>query len=80
MKRFVVVLKLGVNKVFFFWACIRMMFNLSLILGEVPQLLKHAIVRAIPKSSKNNDLSNIRPINLTHASVKVMERLIRDNL
>lgn len=55
-------------------------FNISFLLGDVPQLWKEALVTPIPKVSENNLLSNFRPISLTPTPVKVMEKIISDRV
>ncbi|KAK6764801.1 hypothetical protein RB195_024937 [Necator americanus] len=55
-------------------------FNISMLLGEVPEVWKSAIVTAIPKSPGTNLLSNYRPISLLPTPVKIMEKIIRDKL
>ncbi|EYC09990.1 hypothetical protein Y032_0058g2927 [Ancylostoma ceylanicum] len=55
-------------------------FNISLLLGEVPDAWKHAIVTAIPKIPNASLVSDFRPISITPPPIKVMERIIRDKL
>ncbi|EYC16215.1 hypothetical protein Y032_0034g2863 [Ancylostoma ceylanicum] len=55
-------------------------FNISMLLGEVPTTWKHAIVTAIPKNGRAKSAPEFRPISLTPTPVKVMERIIRDKI
>ena len=55
-------------------------FNISMILGEVPQLWKEALVTAIPKCSPATSVSDYRPISITPTAAKVMEKVIRNKL
>ncbi|KAK6043728.1 hypothetical protein COOONC_18767, partial [Cooperia oncophora] len=57
-----------------------MMFNLSFLTGDVPQLWKDVIITPIQKSSKLSTLNNFRPISLAATPVKVMEKIINDRL
>ncbi|KAK6031549.1 hypothetical protein OSTOST_02298, partial [Ostertagia ostertagi] len=51
------------------------MFNLSFLLGDLPQLWKDAI-----KKPNSNLLSNFRPISLTPTPLKVMEKIVYKKL
>lgn len=55
-------------------------FNLSMLLEEVPDIWKESIVTAIPKKSDSKFLSDFRPISITPTASKVMERLIRNRM
>ncbi|EYC02459.1 hypothetical protein Y032_0100g3316 [Ancylostoma ceylanicum] len=55
-------------------------FNISMLLGEVPGIWKEAIITAISKSPGTNLLSDFRPISLLPTPVKVMEKIIREKL
>ncbi|KAK6059454.1 hypothetical protein COOONC_02918 [Cooperia oncophora] len=54
--------------------------NISLLFGEVPLLWEKAIVTAISKTKYASMLSKFRPISILPTPLKVMEKLIRDNL
>ncbi|EYC17563.1 hypothetical protein Y032_0030g2138 [Ancylostoma ceylanicum] len=49
-------------------------FNISLMLGEVPQIWKNAIVTPIPKTSSASLLSEFRPIRILPTACKIMEK------
>jgi hypothetical protein len=52
-------------------------YNWSMILSQTPRLWKHSLVTPIQKPGKDESLpSSYRPISITSASCKVMERLI----
>lgn len=55
-------------------------FNISLMLGQVPTVWKHAIVTAIPKITKPISVSDFRPISITPSSCKILEKLIRNKI
>uniref|UniRef100_A0A183FNQ6 Reverse transcriptase domain-containing protein n=1 Tax=Heligmosomoides polygyrus TaxID=6339 RepID=A0A183FNQ6_HELPZ len=55
-------------------------FNVSLMLCEVPEIWKDSIVTAIPKTSGASCVSDYRPISLTPPPIKVMEKIINEKL
>lgn len=55
-------------------------FNVSLITGKIPSIWKHSIVVPIPKSGKNNIVTNFRPISLTCSTSKILEQYVFDAL
>ncbi|EYB97204.1 hypothetical protein Y032_0142g2297 [Ancylostoma ceylanicum] len=55
-------------------------FNISLLLGEVPDLWRNAIITPIPKVSETKYVSDSRPISIIPAPAKVMEKIIREKL
>ncbi len=57
-----------------------MIFTQSFTSGEVPRFWSEANITPIYKKGRKTDPSNYRPISLTSAACKIMERLIRDNL
>ncbi|EYC18837.1 hypothetical protein Y032_0026g1394 [Ancylostoma ceylanicum] len=55
-------------------------FNISMLLGEVPDVWKKAIVKAIPKVHGAKLLNDFRPISLLPTPIKVMEKIVREKL
>ena len=55
-------------------------FNKSMETGEVPQSFKEAIVTPIFKGGDNLDPKSYRPISLTSHLVKIMERVIKEEI
>ena len=56
------------------------LFTKSLTEGSVPTLLKRAAVVPIYKSGDRSLPSNYRPVSLTSILMKVMEKLVRENI
>lgn len=50
------------------------LFNLSLLLGDIPQMWKEAIVTAILKTPGTNLLKKFRSISLAQTAIKVMKK------
>ena len=57
-----------------------MLFNLSLRLGSLPQDWTSANVVPVFKRGDKHLMSNYRPISLTSLVVKIMERLVQDEV
>ena len=57
-----------------------LIFNKSLISGEVPADWKLANVTPIFKKGKKSSVSNYRPVSLTVNLCKVVESILRDNM
>ena len=55
-------------------------FNISMLLEQVPELWKTAFVTPIPKSSAATKVSEFCPISLLPTPCKVMEKVIRNRL
>ena len=55
-------------------------FNISLLLGEVPDLWKYAMVTPIPKVTTPKSTSDFRPISITPTPAKIMESFINDKI
>ncbi|KAI5098355.1 gastrula zinc finger protein XlCGF28.1-like [Silurus meridionalis] len=55
-------------------------FDLSLKLGKVPQLLKTSCVVPVPKTSRPKDFGDYRPVALTSHLMKTLERLVLTHL
>ncbi|EYC13274.1 hypothetical protein Y032_0044g1073 [Ancylostoma ceylanicum] len=56
------------------------MFNISLLFGEIPQAWKDAIVTAIPKKTNARKVTDFRPISICPTPVKILEKIIRDKM
>lgn len=56
------------------------MFNLSLRLGQVPQLWKTSCLVPVPKTSHPKDMNSYRPVALTSHLMKTFERLVLGHL
>ncbi|EYC38446.1 hypothetical protein Y032_0715g1767 [Ancylostoma ceylanicum] len=57
-----------------------MMFDTSLLFGEIPAAWKEAIVTAIPKTNNSNEIINFRPISILPSPVKILEKILRERL
>ncbi|KAK6057376.1 hypothetical protein COOONC_05105, partial [Cooperia oncophora] len=55
-------------------------FNISLMLGQVPDLWKTALVTPLPKIPNAKKVSDYRPISILPAPVKVLEKIMREHL
>ncbi|KAK6028365.1 hypothetical protein OSTOST_05588 [Ostertagia ostertagi] len=52
-------------------------FNISLIMGQVPGLWKESIVTAIPKKSSSSLPNEFRPISIMPTPCKIMEKILK---
>ncbi|KAK6009746.1 hypothetical protein OSTOST_25297, partial [Ostertagia ostertagi] len=55
-------------------------FNISLLMGEVPTHWKQSVVTAIPKKPSASTPDEFRPISITPTPCKVMERILKSCL
>ena len=54
--------------------------NSSLSSGEVPSAWKHAVITPLPKTSKASEPSHYRPVSILPAPMKVIERIVQQQL
>ena len=54
--------------------------NLSITSGIFPDLWKHAVVTPVQKSNENMEITNFHPISVLPALLKVLERIVYDQL
>ena len=59
---------------------LHIIFNHSLITGTIPKIWKKAIVIPIYKKGKLNNAKNYRPISLTSAICRLLERLLHNQI
>jgi Reverse transcriptase (RNA-dependent DNA polymerase)/Endonuclease-reverse transcriptase len=59
---------------------LKIIFDLSISTGELPEDWKRSIVSVIHKKGSKSNVSNYRPISLTCIICKVLESLMRDHL
>ena len=59
---------------------LEILFTKCYVSGQLPSNWKYALVVPVHKKGSKNDVKNYRPISLTSLVMKVMERIIRDEL
>ncbi|KAK6046091.1 hypothetical protein COOONC_16403, partial [Cooperia oncophora] len=56
------------------------MYNISLLLGQVPSIWKHAIITPIPKAKDSKLISSFRPISILPTPLKILEKIVKNCL
>ena len=59
---------------------LKIIFNMSIKSGTVPQDWKHAIVTPIFKKGTKGDPANYRPVSLTSIPCKILESILKDHI
>ena len=59
---------------------LKLIFEKSLLQGELPKIWKTANVSAIYKAGKKTSVENYRPISVTPICCRIMEKIIRNHI